>query len=656
MSVQFGRWSFDGQPPAREYFEEASGLLAPYARDGGDAYSARGVEILYRAFHATKESRREKQPHLSRSGAVITWDGRLDNREELVRELNSGLSLESTDVAMVAAAYEEWGTDCFGKLIGDWALSIWNPAEQTLILAKDFVGTRHLYYAMEENQVTWSTVLDPLVLLAGKQFTLEEEYIAGWLSFFPATHLTPYSGIHAVPPSTFVRFTPGEKTIRKYWDFDPGKRIRYRSDAEYEEHFRSVFRESVRRRLRSDTPILAELSGGMDSSSIVCMADETIAEGCAETPRLDTVSYYDDSEPNWNERPYFAKVEEKRERAGCHIEVGSENTLAFQFSSQDFAATPASCRCDNNATGRFATCMLTGGNRIVLSGIGGDEVTGGVPTPIPELADLLAHARLKAFAHQLKAWALDRRKPWLHLVLEIARGFLPSTLAGVPQSLRPAPWLQPNFVERHRTAMHGYRTRFKLFGPLPSLQHGLNTLQALRRQLECCALSSSPLYEKSYPYLDRDLLEFLFLIPREQLVRPRQRRSLMRRALVQIVPDEILNRRRKAFVARAPRAAISVGLIEMNGYMACRACEVIDARRFLEAAIKAQQGGNVPIIHLMRTLLVAIWLRSADSHKVLDATSTVTDRKRDKTGSTIRSATGLGAKRFNPTGLNAGPF
>ena len=86
------------------------------------------------------------------------------------------------------------------------------------------------------------------------------------------------------------------------------------SDAEYEEHFRSVFAQSVRRRLRSDSPILAELSGGMDSSSIVCMADEIISRGQLATPRLDTLSYYDDSEPNWNERPYFSQVEEKRGR------------------------------------------------------------------------------------------------------------------------------------------------------------------------------------------------------------------------------------------------------------------------------------------------------------------------------------------------------
>jgi asparagine synthase (glutamine-hydrolysing) len=81
-------------------------------------------------------------------------------------------------------------------------------------------------------------------------------------------------------------------------------------------------------------------------------------------------------------------------------------------------------------------------------------------------------------------------------------------------------------------------------------------LDTLRRQLACSVLSPEP-YEKRYPYLDRDLLEFLFAIPREQLVRPGERRSLMRRALAEIVPAEILNRKRKAFVSRAPMLAIS---------------------------------------------------------------------------------------------------
>jgi len=301
VSVQFGRWNFDGKPVDRSYLEKANAIISPYGPDGGgSSYSKGNISILYHAFHTTKESRREAQPHVLASRAVITWDGRLDNRAELIRRLTNVLTVHSTDVAIVAAAYEQWGTDCFAMLVGDWALSIWNPTHRSLILAKDPIGTRHLYYSLDKDQVTWSTILDPLVLFAGKTFALCEEYIAGWFTFFPAAHLTPYVGIHSVPPSSSVLFRPGKHTVRKYWNFNPDKQIRYRTDVEYEEHFRAVFAEAVRCRLRSDSPILAELSGGMDSSSIVCMADTILARGAAETPRLDTVSYYDDSEPNWN--------------------------------------------------------------------------------------------------------------------------------------------------------------------------------------------------------------------------------------------------------------------------------------------------------------------------------------------------------------------
>jgi len=147
MSVQFGRWNFEGQPAAPDYIERVSASLAPYGPDSNESYSMGGVRILYRAFHTTKESRREKQPHSSSSGAVITWDGRLDNRAELISELSDSLTNGSrdTDVAIVATAFENWGIDCFAKLIGDWALSVWDPSNRSLILAQDPTGTRHLY-------------------------------------------------------------------------------------------------------------------------------------------------------------------------------------------------------------------------------------------------------------------------------------------------------------------------------------------------------------------------------------------------------------------------------------------------------------------------------------------------------------------------------
>ncbi len=620
MSVQFGRWSFDGRPVDTDYLEKAKALLAPYGPDASSSYQQASIGILYHTFHTTEESRRETQPYVTPCGDVISWDGRLDNRAELTGELRSVLTIRSTDVAIFAAAYERWGTECLAKLLGDWAVSIWSPIHRSLLLAKDPIGTQHLYYSLDKDHVSWSSILDPLVLLAGKSFALEEEYIAGWLSFFPATHLTPYVGIHSVPPSSFVLLSAENHAVNRYWDFDPGTRIRYRTDAEYEEHFRAAFGESVRRRLRSDHPILAELSGGMDSSSIVCMADTIIAQGATEAPRVDTISYYDDSEPNWNERPYLTKVEAKRGRVGCQIDVGSRWSLNFKCDDNRFAATPDLNQPPNEVTKQFAACMTSQGNRVVLSGIGGDEVTGGVPTPIPELQDLLARARFKTLVRQLTVWALNKREPWFHLLFEAVRGFLPPGFAGVPKHQRPAAWLDPNFAKRNRKAVRGYEERIRVVGAMPSFQDSLNTLNVLRRQLACECLSSEPLCEKRYPYLDRGLLEFLYAIPREQLVRPGQRRSLMRRALVGVVPDQILQRKRKAFISRGPSAIISAewaSLFEISRHMVSTSLGIVVLRPFSEALRKAREGAEIPIVPLTRALRVEFWVRELRERGIL---------------------------------------
>lgn len=619
MSVQFGKCRFDRKPVDPKELDDVRPVLAPYGPDG-EGYICNGnFAILYRAFHTTKDSRREAQPHISRSGFVLTWDGRLDNREELINWMIGEVGWEATDVEVVATAYELWGTDAFGKLLGDWALSVWDPRDRSLVLAKDFVGTRHLYYTVGKDTVTWCTILDPLVLFGDHPFKLQEEYVAGWLTFFPATHLTPYVGIHAVPPSSFVRLTQEKQRVSSYWDFDPEKRIRYSSDRDYEEHFRLVFSESVRRRLRADGAVLAELSGGMDSPSIVCMADEIMSKNRAECPRLDTVSFFDDSEPNWDERPYFAKVEEKRGRIGCHLDVGAENAFCLQVEDGWFAATPGSLRFRRCVRTQFAECALSqGGNRVVLSGTGGDEVTGGVPTPLPELEDLLSEARVGMLCHQLKMWALSKRKPWLYLLWHTARRFLPGVknIAGH----RSAPWLDAAFTKRYGRALQGYPRRVTLLGPKPSLQENISTLAALRRQLSCEPVAVEPCYELRYPFLDRRLLEFLYAVPREQLIRPAQRRSLMRRALIGIVPDELLNRKRKAYVERGLMSGIGSNwghLFERHPTLELTCLGIVDQDQLHDAVRTASRGLQVPIVTLMRTLGIELWLRMLRGRGVL---------------------------------------
>ena len=636
MSVQFGRWNFEGQPPAPEYIEKVGMTIAPYGPDSMESYSKGGVTILYCAFHTTKESGCEKQPCIAPSGAVITWDGRLDNRIELISELRDFLTVNSTDVAIVAAAYERWGANCLGKLIGDWALSIWNP-RGSVLLAKDPIGTKHLYYSFDHKQLTWSTILDPLVLFAGRSFEMCEEYIAGWLAIpvFPATHLTPYVGIHSVPPSSSVLFRPGRHIVSKYWDFDPGKHIRYRTDAEYEEHFRSAFATSVQRRLRAERPVLAELSGGMDSSSIVCMADTVIDRDIVVCPRVDTISWFDDTydliEPDSNELHWISKVEEKRGRAGFHIntsalrhqeveKAGSRQSFESEFTNDRFAVTPIP---NNRQAEFFNQCrayIQSQGYRVRFSGIGGDEPNGGgVPTPTPELQDLLTRARFIAFIHQLNAWAEKMRKPRLQLLWEALQGFF-SVRVDLLKTMSPPSWLHAGFVHRNRAAFRGYSIRVKLFGPLPSFQDQLAMLEVNRRFVGHSRLTSELLCEVRYPYYDRDFLEFMFAIPREQIVRVGQRRSLMKRALAGIVPCELLNRRRRAFVPPKAKKNSSTEwpeLAEVGQYIIGSSEGIIDPERFAEALQKARHNGDIPIGSLKRTLTLLSWLRHLAIHGIL---------------------------------------
>jgi len=612
VSVQYGRWNFDGRPVEPSDFAKAQNLIAAHAPDGIASHRGCGGAITYAAFHTTKESRLEKQPHIDPEGTVFTWDGRLDNRGELIRCLRNQVDSGSTDVAIVAAAYHRWALGCFGRIVGDWALSIWNPLQSSLILAKDVLGVRPCFYVRNERGVSWSSLLEPLVLLAGRSFRVNEEYIAGWLSFFPATQLTPYAGIESVPPASYVQVTNEKVTCREYWKFDPAHSIRYATDEDYEEHFRTLFAESIRRRLRADAAITAELSGGMDSSSIVCMADELTSHAGEQVPQLDTISYFDDAEPNWDERPYFAAVEERRIRTRRHLAVEIPSAIAISPEPATFRATPASAGYSPSPVVQLADYFIQRKSRVLLSGIGGDEVLGGVPTPIPELADLLVSRQWKLFHRQTTRWALAVRKPWIHLVRETAQRFLSPAIRKLPLSQTPPSWLTKEFVERYHNALQGYERRLAFDGTRPSFQINMLTLEALRRQIACTPIYGELLLETRYPYLDRELLQFLFAIPREQLVRPHQRRSLMRRALAGTVPNVVLNRRRKAYASRNPLALIvsqCESLMARNGRWASADIGVVDQKAIVTAVQRAQSGENLPLFQLSRTLALESWLR-----------------------------------------------
>jgi asparagine synthase (glutamine-hydrolysing) len=207
---------------------------------------------------------------------------------------------------------------------------------------------------------------------------------------------------------------------------------------------------------------------------------------------------------------------------------------------------------------------------------------------------------------------LIKKIPVLHLVAQTIAAFLPAAVAGVGRYKHPAPWISLSFAKHYQAALQGYEARLKMLGPLPSFQENIGALDVLRRQISCSRLSVALPYEKRYPYLDRDLLEFIFAIPRQQILRPAQRRSLQRRSLAGIVPVEILNRKRKAFVTRGPVVAVAAdwdALAVMCQHMASDSFGIVDSRAFHDVLQRARRGQEIPVVPLLRTLTVEYWLR-----------------------------------------------
>jgi asparagine synthase (glutamine-hydrolysing) len=613
MSVQAGIWNFDGRPVDHKLLADISESLKHQGPDGESWHVDGSVALLYRPFHTTAESRREKQPHFSRRDLVLTWDGRLDNRTELIPELRSDLEADPTDVAIVAAAFDRWETDCFRRIVGDWAVSIWKPKERELFFAADYMAIRHIFYHLKDERIWWSTDLSSLVLLSKDKFRIDDDYIAGYLAHNPDAHLTPYLEIREVPAGQFVRIRSGSAVVERFWRFSPTSRIRYKTDAEYEEHFRHAFRQSVQRRLRSDSPVLAELSGGLDSSSIVCMADDILAKEGAETPRLDTLSYYDESEPSGDDWTYFQKIEATRGRVGIHIDGSRLGTSPASLECTNFCPLPGALGFGQKLDTERATAVRGGGYRAILSGIGGDEFMGGIPDPRAHLADLIVQFNFVRLTKQLIAWSLVKRRPWIQLLWQSAIDVLPSSLGQYfAKEAKIEPWIRKDFAKRTRLAIRqsDVDEHFELW--LPTRRSYIAGVLIMANNLSKLTAPVQSFEEARYPFLDQTLIEFLLSIPAEQLLRPGERRSLMRRSLAGIVPQEILSRRTKQVGARTPVIILEKYWDELQSiYQTSLSSRLgyIHEAQLLKTICDARAGKSVPLVRVLWTISLEYWLQ-----------------------------------------------
>lgn len=353
--------------------DRISSALQSIAHRGPDAqgvWQEDGVLLAHRRLAVIDLSDAGIQP-MRRGTLTITYNGEIYNYLELRDELRAlGHSFRTaTDTEVLLAAYEQWGEDCLPRLNGMWAFAIWDTKAERLFCARDRMGIKPFYWRQNGSSFTFGSEIKAILHLGGEALDINRHEIAAWVtSGYSHSDQTWFSGIEKLPPGSCMTVTPRGRSIkthmRQWWHLPEESSSPF--EAEEALHLLS---ESVHLRLRSDVPVGFHLSGGLDSSAIVCLAGQK-----AGTPQ--TFSGTFDNAADLDERVFVGAMQNRMPLIHREVRItpkGFRDNLAEMIGVMDHP------EAGHGAYNQFALNKAMRENGIVVSlgGQGGDELFGG---------------------------------------------------------------------------------------------------------------------------------------------------------------------------------------------------------------------------------------------------------------------------------------
>jgi asparagine synthase (glutamine-hydrolysing) len=554
MSGIAGLWNLDGRQLENLLLARIGSTIAHRGRDFTNIWCHDSVGFIAHVSRISPESARERQPLNDGYGNALLFDGRLDNREDLLSQIgDSSVTAHSPDSELIFEAFLRWGIECVSRLNGDFALAIFDSRSQQLILARDPVGCRPLYYATSGRTFVFGSEIKAVLAHPDVRTRPNEDLIA---DYFVRDRLpyedcgeTFFQDVYAVLPGQRISVTTAGLASTTFWDFDPESILHFASYWDYAERLRELLFQAVKRRLRTVHPAAVAVSGGLDSSIVLCVAEQLRRSGETAAVLL-PISLT----PAAGETPESA-----------HALARLESTTQLRIERLPFGAPGPQLELEtaarNSEWPRFddGWCALRPmftwtqrqGSRTLLSGHWSDQlsfVTG-------YLSDLFASLKWREIGDHLdeySRWFVDADPRYF-------RTRFRRELAFNLTSHRVRRWVRP-FVRR-RPVAHGDRfvaanVAARLERPRPESPrprcHSAHArdiyltvrTQAHRLQFEADAkLAASCQVDWTTPFLDRDLIAYLMAVPGEIQNRGGVPRALLRDAMRAIVPDVILRRR-----------------------------------------------------------------------------------------------------------------
>jgi asparagine synthase (glutamine-hydrolysing) len=566
MSGIAGILNLDGRPADESLLRRMVDAIAHRGPDGSGLWIAGSVGLGHRMLRTTPESAAEKQPLTDESGTLsLTFDGRVDNRQEISSLLSShGWKLrDQTDAEIILRAYQCWGEECAGKIVGDFAFVVWDGKKQQLFCVRDVVGLKPFYYYHDARRFLCASELHQILLASDVARKPNEGIIAEYLAGIPSSlRDTLYNNIFQLPRAHWLIVTPGQMRLQCYWTAGSSREIRYRNDADYAENFRSLFQQAVKCHLRSPQTVAAELSGGLDSSTVVSMAHWLQHHGGGD-PVIETISLQFPGQPH-DETDYIrAVVERWNVRANFFPEGEMETSLFLRGIQryQDLPDAPSSAIFN-----RQLEFVQQRGLRVVLSGLGGDAwLTGS----LRNTADLVRRWQfLRAFRQSesdsayLASFGVTQSPSsvfYRHGLRPLAPRFLEQAakaLVGKNRTLVPA-WINPQFARATRLIDRWVNTG------APADPSETIAGKDIRAGLNFPFYWLIDRYYSQFgieyrsPFLNRRLIEYCLSLPHDQLRRGVHAKFVLRQAMSGIVPELVRMRVTKArFTTHSFRNAI----------------------------------------------------------------------------------------------------
>jgi len=541
-------------------FFDRAGHILHQGREIPQRFGSAALALGHRRLSILDLTETGRQPMTSAAGRFcIVFNGEIYNYLELQKELRAaGFSFFGTsDTEVILKAYEHWGPDCVTRFNGMWAFALWDAAEQTLFCSRDRFGVKPLYYYRDSRRFCFASEIKSV--LAGIETDTPRPngpYLARFIftGHKNNSEQTFFENVYSLLPAQCIEVRASGVRQWSYWDI-PADSAAEESEidaARAAEQFRDLLRDSIRLQFRSDVPVGMCLSGGLDSSSIVALARYPVG------PKLHSVTSEYPAE-DYSDGQYARRVAEEFQTRAFYITPSGEQFIDFidRFSWYHDEPCPGPGPFSQWHVMRLASRHV----KVVLEGQGADELLAGYTY---YMNYLLAGKLRDVFAgkHSLRDYAADIRHAAAFLRISPRRMHVGALRHAVYSNLPPAAItlarklrksLEPAFSDNpllrllspdlRRQALPFPEPVRKFADPLREILYRDLTRDNLPMLLQYGDRTSMAFsVESRVPFLDHRLVEFAMALPSSCKIRDGWTKFILRQAMKDILPDEIVHR------------------------------------------------------------------------------------------------------------------